>query len=157
MSRIIARASELDFESPGRRDYAVAIDHDTIWGDHLVPLTVWVGPDAQAGRGLVAFGSTHGNEYEGPVALKGLLGEFSADDAMPILVDCNPSLEHSSLAFVLRCYVNSETRNVSGTDDGIFAVGLGERQVVHQHLGHIVWRKRGRKHARDSFGIRAVA
>ena len=39
-----------------------------------MPLTVMVGPDANPGEGLVAFGSNHGNEYEGPVALKHLLG-----------------------------------------------------------------------------------
>lgn len=80
MSRTIVRPAELDLDSPGRRDYRVAIEHDTTWGDHLIPLTVWVGPDAKPGRGLVAFGSTHGNEYEGPMALKGLLGEIRAED-----------------------------------------------------------------------------
>ena len=44
------------------------------------PLTVWVGPDAQPGKGVVAFGSTHGNEYEGPVALKNLLAKINLDD-----------------------------------------------------------------------------
>jgi predicted deacylase len=74
--RRIARPAELDLDSPGRRDYWVALEHDTMWGSHLVPLTVWVGSQASSGRGLVAFGSTHGNEYEGPVALKQLLREI---------------------------------------------------------------------------------
>src|SRR4051794_11788928 len=73
MPRSIVRPDKLDLDSPGRRDYWVALEHDSIWGDHLLPLTVWVGPQAKPGRGLVAFGSNHGNEYEGPVALKGLL------------------------------------------------------------------------------------
>ena len=77
--RSIVRPSELDLESPGRRDYWVALEHDTLWGDHLIPLTVWVGPEARAGEGLVAFGATHGNEYEGPVALKKLLGEIELE------------------------------------------------------------------------------
>src|SRR5436853_5961776 len=76
MSRTVARPAELDLDSPGRRDYWVALEHDTMWGSHLIPLTVWVGPKAQPGRGVVAIGSTHGNEYEGPVALKNLLGEI---------------------------------------------------------------------------------
>ncbi len=33
MERRIVRGSEIDFESPGRRDYFVAPEHDSIWGD----------------------------------------------------------------------------------------------------------------------------
>lgn len=80
--RQIVRPQLLDFDSPGRRDYWVALEHDSIWGDHLIPLTVWVGPQARPGQGLVAFGSNHGNEYEGPVALKGLLREIDAAAVM---------------------------------------------------------------------------
>ncbi|MBS0201320.1 MAG: succinylglutamate desuccinylase/aspartoacylase family protein [Planctomycetes bacterium] len=76
MTRIVVKPADLDLESPGRRDYWVALEHDTMWGAQLIPLTVWVGPQAQRGKGLVAFGSTHGNEYEGPVALRLLLGEI---------------------------------------------------------------------------------
>ncbi|MBX7168946.1 MAG: succinylglutamate desuccinylase/aspartoacylase family protein [Pirellulales bacterium] len=79
MARLAVRPEQLDLDSPGRRDYFVALEHDSIWGDHLIPLTVFVGPQAQAGRGLVAFGSNHGNEYEGPVALKHLLREIELE------------------------------------------------------------------------------
>ena len=82
MSRLIVRPHQLDFDSPGRRDYWVALEHDSIWGDHLIPLTVMVGPQAQAGRGLVAFGSNHGNEMEGPVVLKNLLREIKTADVL---------------------------------------------------------------------------
>jgi predicted deacylase len=81
-SRRIVRPHELDLEAPGRRDYYVALEHDSLWGDHLIPLTVWVGPQAQAGQGLVAFGSNHGNEYEGPVALKNLLREIETENVL---------------------------------------------------------------------------
>jgi predicted deacylase len=80
MNRIIVRPSGLDLDSPGRRDYLVALEHDSIWGDHLIPLTVWVGPATTPGHGLVAFGANHGNEYEGPVALKQLLAEIQLED-----------------------------------------------------------------------------
>src|SRR3954454_13505752 len=76
MERSIARPDKLDLDSPGRRDYWVALEHDSIWGDHLIPLTVFVGPEAKEAQGLVAFGSNHGNEYEGPVALKHLIREI---------------------------------------------------------------------------------
>ncbi|MDZ4820276.1 MAG: succinylglutamate desuccinylase/aspartoacylase family protein [Planctomycetota bacterium] len=82
MTRTIVRPHQLDFDSPGRRDYFVALEHDSVWGSHLIPLTVFVGPKAQPGKGLVAFGSNHGNEYEGPVALKHLLGEIKIEDVV---------------------------------------------------------------------------
>jgi predicted deacylase len=64
----------------------VALEHDSIWGDHLIPLTVWVGAQVQPGQGLVAFGSNHGNEYEGPVALKKLLAEIQTQDVLGRIV-----------------------------------------------------------------------
>lgn len=76
LTRKIVKPADLDLDSHGRRDYWVALEHDTMWGAQLIPLTVWVGPNSEPGRGLVAFGSTHGNEYEGPVALKRLLSEI---------------------------------------------------------------------------------
>ena len=78
----IVRPDDVDLDSPGRRDYWVALEHDSIWGDHLIPLTVLVGPARKPGRGLVAFGSNHGNEYEGPVALKHLLREIDPADVL---------------------------------------------------------------------------
>lgn len=80
MDRPIVKPQRLDLETRGRRDYWVALEHDSIWGDHLVPLTVFVGPRARPGRGLVAFGSNHGNEYEGPVVLHRLQREIDVAD-----------------------------------------------------------------------------
>jgi predicted deacylase len=76
VDRQIVRPDRLDLDSPGRRDYWVALEHDSIWGDQLIPLTVMVGPGARDGQGLVAFGANHGNEYEGPMALKALIREI---------------------------------------------------------------------------------
>jgi len=94
MTRVIARPDRIDLDSPGRRDYWVALEHDSIWGDHLIPLSVWVGPEAASDRGLVAFGSNHGNEYEGPIVLKHLMRQIKLEDVrgriifIPVL---NPS------------------------------------------------------------------
>jgi N2-acetyl-L-2,4-diaminobutanoate deacetylase len=82
MERRIVRPRDLDLESPGRRDYWVALEHDSIWGDHLIPLTVFVGPQAKPGQGLVAFGSNHGNEYEGPMVVRRLMGEIDVAAVM---------------------------------------------------------------------------
>jgi predicted deacylase len=80
MDRTITRPAGLDLDAPGRRDYLVGLEHDSIWGDHLIPLTVMVGQGARPGRGLVAFGSNHGNEYEGPVALAHLVRAIDPAD-----------------------------------------------------------------------------
>lgn len=76
MNRRIVPPRALDLVSPGRRDYWVSLEHDSIWGSHLVPLTVMVGAEAKDGEGLVVFGANHGNEYEGPIAIKHLMGEI---------------------------------------------------------------------------------
>jgi predicted deacylase len=79
MNRTVVQPHNLDLESPGRRNYWVALEHDTMWGAQLIPLTVFVGSQVVTGRGIVAIGGTHGNEYEGPVAIKSLLGELELD------------------------------------------------------------------------------
>lgn len=82
MAREVIAPGGLDLDSPGRRDYWVKLEHTSVWGSHLIPLTVIVGPQAKTGEGLVAFGSCHGNEYEGPVAIKHLLREISTENVM---------------------------------------------------------------------------
>jgi predicted deacylase len=82
MTRLMVKPGTADFESRGRRDYLVTLEHPTLWGSYLIPVTVMVGPQAKPGRGLVATGSTHGNEYEGPVALKHLVREIRIEDVL---------------------------------------------------------------------------
>ncbi len=82
MKRTIVQPEGLDFETPGRRDYFVCFTHPTLWGSHLVPVTVLVGKEAKPGRGVLAIGSTHGNEYEGPVAIKHLVHALKAEDVL---------------------------------------------------------------------------
>jgi predicted deacylase len=78
--RKIVRPGDVDLVSRGRRDYWVALEHDSIWGDHLVPLTVFVGPEAAAGKGLVAFGANHGNEFEGVAAIRHTMRDIELGD-----------------------------------------------------------------------------
>lgn len=82
MTRNMVKPEAVDFESRGRRDYLVSFEHPTLWGAYLIPVTVIVGPQAKPGRGLAATGSTHGNEYEGPVALKHLVREIRTEDVL---------------------------------------------------------------------------
>ena len=58
MTRQMVPVAELDLDSPGRRDYWVGLEHDTMWGLQPIPLSVWVGPNAEEGRGVVAFGTS---------------------------------------------------------------------------------------------------
>jgi len=82
MARIVVPPEGLDVETPGRRDYYVGLEHPTLWGVYRIPVTVLVGPAAAPGRGVVAIGSTHGDEYEGPVAIKHLLHELREDQVL---------------------------------------------------------------------------
>lgn len=84
--RIVAAPSELDLVSEGRRDYLVTFANDTLWAEWRVPLTVLVGSEASEGKGLVAFGGTHGNEYEGPVAIKNLIADIDLDQVQGRLI-----------------------------------------------------------------------
>jgi predicted deacylase len=84
--RLIVSPEQLDFTTPGRRDYHVKLEHTSIWAHHLIPVTVIVGPQAKPGRGLVAMASTHGDELEGPVAVKHLLSEIRTGDVLGRIV-----------------------------------------------------------------------
>jgi len=86
MKREITVAAGIDFASPGRRDYFVRFVHPTLWGEYLVPVTVFVGREQAPGRGVVAIGATHGNEYEGPLAIKHLLHEIKTEDVRGRLI-----------------------------------------------------------------------
>ncbi len=70
----ITPVSGIDWESPGARFYHVPFTADNIWGRIRVPLYVACAP--QPGTTIVAIGGTHGDEYEGPVGLKNLIGEL---------------------------------------------------------------------------------
>jgi N2-acetyl-L-2,4-diaminobutanoate deacetylase len=139
MRRMIVRPDQLDLDSPGRRDYWVALEHDSIWRDHLIPVTVLVGPDARPGRGLVAFGSNHGNEYEGPVALKHLLGEISLADVLgriilvPVL---NPSAFHAGTRESADDGVNLNRAFIEGAGKTPALAGITHRiaAFVREHI-----------------------
>ncbi len=124
-SRTIVQSHKLDLDSPGRRDYWVAFAHDSLWGDHLMPLTVMVGPQMETGRGLVAFGSNHGNEYEGPIAIKHLLSEVRESDVLGRII----------LVPVLNPGAFAQAARESVSDDGVnlnraFIEGAGKAPAI---------------------------
>ncbi len=76
MVATVYNPQEIDFERPGKHHYNVAFHLDSSWGYSLVPLTVINGLRKASGTarppGIAVFGGTHGNEWEGQVAVKRL-------------------------------------------------------------------------------------
>lgn len=81
---IVYDPSSVDFAKPGKHHYQVAFHHDSSYGYSLVPLTVINGTKNSAassrGRAVAAFGGTHGNEWEGQIALKRLCADLDPNE-----------------------------------------------------------------------------
>lgn len=75
MSQVIYDPNAIDFDRPGKWTYEVAFHYDGTWGYALVPLTVINGAGPRKAS-VAAFGGTHGNEYEGQVAVWRLMHEL---------------------------------------------------------------------------------
>lgn len=71
----IHNPAAIDFDRPGKSLYEVAFHYDGTWGNALVPLAV-INGTAGPGPGVACFGGTHGNEYEGQVAVWRLMHEL---------------------------------------------------------------------------------
>ena len=84
MSTIVHHPAQIDFDKPGKHHYRLAFHLDSGWGYSLVPLTVINGlrPPAAGVKppGLAAFGGTHGNEWEGQIAVKRLCQQLDAKE-----------------------------------------------------------------------------
>jgi predicted deacylase len=113
MTTVLYDHTKIDFNKPGKHHYQIAFHLDSTWGYSLVPLTVINGlrePKSQsAPPGVVAFGGTHGNEYEGPVAVKRLCRDLEAAEmcGRVILV---PQLSESA------CVANTRTSPLDGVN-----------------------------------------
>jgi predicted deacylase len=71
--------SAIDFSRPGKHHYQLAFHLDSAWGYSLVPLTV-INGSLPGQRGIAVFGGTHGNEYEGQVAVKRLCHDLNPEE-----------------------------------------------------------------------------
>jgi N2-acetyl-L-2,4-diaminobutanoate deacetylase len=113
MATIIHHPDQIDFEKPGKHHYQVAFHLDSGWGYSLVPLTVINGTRAaRSGAhppGLAAFGGTHGNEWEGQVAVKQLCQELDADGISGRVI-LMPQLSQSA------CAANQRTSPLDGVN-----------------------------------------
>ena len=79
---VIYNPAQIDFAKPGKTHYQAAFHLDSSWGYSLVPLTVinGVAGGSPEASGVVAFGGTHGNEYEGQVAVKRLCTDLAPEE-----------------------------------------------------------------------------
>ena len=73
--RTVHYHGSIDFDRPGKSLYEVAFHYDGEWGNALVPLAV-INGEAGPGPGVAVFGGTHGDEYEGQVAVWRLMHEL---------------------------------------------------------------------------------
>ena len=92
--QVIYDFARVDFDTPGKRHYQLAFHLDSAWGYSLVPLTVVRGA-AGDGTGVAVIGGTHGNEYEGQIAVKRLCHSLEADELRGLVV-LMPQLSESA-------------------------------------------------------------
>ena len=80
VTQVIYNPADIDFARPGKHHYQVAFHLDGAWGYSLVPLTVINGAGGSNPNGIVCFGGTHGNEYEGQIAVKRLCNDLNPEE-----------------------------------------------------------------------------
>jgi predicted deacylase len=101
MPDIIHHPDQIDFDKPGKHHYQLAFHLDSSWGYSLVPLTVINGLRApepgNSPPGVAAFGGTHGNEWEGQIAVKRLCRDLPPEE-MRGRVILMPQLSESACA-----------------------------------------------------------
>lgn len=78
MYQKVTPIESIDWESPGKRFYHVPFTYDGAWARMRLPLCVICGK--KPGKTIVAIGGTHGDEYEGPVAIKRLVTDLTDDN-----------------------------------------------------------------------------
>src|SRR5579862_8146222 len=107
MPSVIHNFSGIDFDLSGKNHYQVAFHLDGSWGYSLLPLTVINGKRGSNAHGVICFGGTHGNEYEGQVSVKRLCTDLDPE-RMTGRVLLIPQLSESA------CVANSRTSPLDG-------------------------------------------
>jgi N2-acetyl-L-2,4-diaminobutanoate deacetylase len=113
MPTVVYDYSQIAFDKPGKHHYQVAFHLDSAWGYSLVPLTVINGLRSPVGGklppGVAVFGGTHGNEWEGQVAVKRLCADLNPKElcGRVMLV---PQLSESA------CRANTRTSPLDGVN-----------------------------------------
>lgn len=130
MTTLIHDPAQIDFDQPGRRHYQVAFHLDGAWGYSLVPLTVINGRRGPNRNGVICFGGTHGNEYEGQIAVKRLCADLDAE-RMTGHVILMPRLSESA------CTANSRTSPLDGVNMNRAFPG-NPRGTISSRIAHFV-------------------
>ena len=134
MPTVLYDHTRIDFNKPGKHHYQIAFHLDSSWGYSLVPLTVINGlreaKSGSAAAGVAAFGGTHGNEWEGQVAVKRLCRDLEAGEmcGRVILV---PQLSESA------CQANTRTSPLDGVNMNRAFPG-NPRGTISYRIAHFV-------------------
>jgi predicted deacylase len=130
MPTIVHNPGEIDFDLAGKHHYHVAFHLDGTWGYSLLPLTVVNGRRGLNRTNLIVFGGTHGNEYEGQIAVKRLCADLDAE-AMTGRVLLIPQLSESA------CNANTRVSPLDGVNMNRAFPG-NPRGTVSSRIAHFV-------------------
>jgi N2-acetyl-L-2,4-diaminobutanoate deacetylase len=130
MPSVIHNFSGIDFDLSGKNHYQVAFHLDGSWGYSLLPLTVINGKRGSNVNGVICFGGTHGNEYEGQVAVKRLCTDLDPEQ-MTGRVVLIPQLSESA------CIANSRTSPLDGVNMNRAFPG-NPRGTISSRIAHFV-------------------
>jgi len=109
MPTLVHDPASIDFDQPGKHHYQIAFHLDGTWGYSLLPLTLIKGRRGAAESNIICFGGTHGNEYEGQIAVKRLCADLDPD-VMAGRIILIPQLSESA------CIANSRVSPLDGVN-----------------------------------------
>jgi len=127
---VIHNFAEIDFDLPGKQHYQLAFHLDGTWGYSLVPVTVINGLRGKNPNGLLCFGGTHGNEYEGQVGVKRLCTDLDPAE-MAGRVILMPQLSESA------CVANTRVSPLDGVNMNRAFPG-NPRGTISSRIAHFV-------------------
>jgi predicted deacylase len=130
MPTLVHDPQSIDFDKPGKHHYQVAFHLDGTWGYSLLPLTVINGRRGASAENVICFGGTHGNEYEGQVAVKRLCAGLDPD-AVAGRVVLIPQLSESA------CNANSRVSPLDGVNMNRAFPGKGQGSISYR-IAHFV-------------------
>jgi predicted deacylase len=130
MLPVIYNFADADFSLTGKNHYQIAFHLDGSWGYSLLPLTVINGKRGSNSTGVICFGGTHGNEYEGQVAVKRLCADLDPDLISGRIV-LLPQLSPSA------CMANSRTSPLDSVNMNRAFPG-NPRGTVSARIAHFV-------------------
>ena len=151
MIRDITPIAAIDWDSPGKRLYHIPFTLDGSWGRVRVPLCVICGP--RPGKTVVAIGGTHGDEYEGPVGLKNLIRETSAEAVTAGRLIVLPVLNVPAFQAAQR-HSPLDGANMNRVFPGDAHGTITQRIARFRHRRNPPTRRRGDRHSRGGADLR---